>query len=87
MSRGLVVLQDLIMKHILLQTSFLRPVFLQKLAFIISFPAVRFGDMLFVLTGFTDSYFISFQPMSMTAPPPEKSIFGGYRPAGLRRAP
>ena len=24
---------------------------------------------------------------SMTAPPPEKSISGGYRPAGLRRAP
>ena len=23
----------------------------------------------------------------MTAPPPEKSISGGYRPAGLRRAP
>ena len=56
MSRGLVVLQDLVMKHILLQTSFLRPVFLQKLAFIISFPAVWFCDILFVFTGFTDSY-------------------------------
>ena len=36
--------------------------------------------------GFADGYFISFQPMSMTAPPPEISISGGYNPTGLRRA-
>ena len=37
--------------------------------------------------GFADGYFISFQPMSMTAPPLEYTASGGYRPAGLRRAP
>ena len=55
----------------------LQPVILQKLALIISFPAVRFGDMLFVLTGFTDSYFISFPSMPTTTPPPENTPSGG----------
>ena len=35
----------------------------------------------------TISSYNRFLAFSMTAPPPEKSISGGYRPAGLRRAP
>ena len=35
----------------------------------------------------TISSYNRFLEFSMTAPPPEKSISGGYRPAGLRRAP
>ena len=74
---GLRFLQDRVMKHVLLQTNPLRPVFLQKLAFIISFPSVWFCDMIFVFTGLADSYFTSFQSMSTTAPPPEYTLSGG----------
>ena len=35
----------------------------------------------------TISSYNRFLAFSMTAPPPEKSISGGYRPAGLRPAP
>ena len=35
----------------------------------------------------TISSYNRFLAFSMTTPPPEKSISGGYRPAGLRRAP